>query len=378
MQDTVNAMHATFHPRSLHASIKVSCAPLYEAEPDADDERSRTAVRRVMTAYQRAKADFQSPARSLWEYIEGHNAATFLTALDAGDETAVFRHLRAMLRTNLVWGLGCVCADVWNHFRTAPRQGSYQIRFADVLVGLAEAVGAHRLTNPEQQPGVHARALDLDLDQVYRAAEHATGLDLTFPAVAGAFGCTSAGRQVTIDSLSHSYAVARLRELGARPGDSVAEIGGGYGCLAMLAYRAGLTDYTVYDLPWVNALQGYFLIMALPPGSVRLYGEETGKLGVLPGWCFGRIGDRSIDYAVNTNSLPEMGAETARGYLRDIRRGVRKLFLSINQEGKVAVMDYGPQQCVAELVAEMGGFQRLSRSRYWMRHGYVEEVFRPE
>ena len=37
--------------------------------------------------------------------------------------------------------------------------------------------------------------------------------------------------------------------------------------------RAGFTDYAIYDLPWVNALQGYYLIMALPEGSVRLYGE---------------------------------------------------------------------------------------------------------
>jgi hypothetical protein len=145
-----------------------------------------------------------------------------------------------------------------------------------------------------------------------------------------------------------------------------------------LAYRAGLTDYAVYDLPWVNALQGYFLIMALPPGSVRLYGEDAGTLAVLPGWSFGQVADRSVDYVVNSNSLPEMGAETARGYVRDIRRAVRKLFLSINQECKVPVMDYGPQQCVAELVAAEGGFRRLSRSRYWVRHGYIEEVFRPE
>jgi hypothetical protein len=32
---------------------------------------------------------------------------------------------------------------------------------------------------------------------------------------------------------------------------------------------------------------------------------------------------------------------------------------------------------VAELVEEAGGFAVLSRQRYWLRQGYVEEVFRP-
>jgi hypothetical protein len=56
---------------------------------------------------------------------------------------------------------------------------------------------------------------------------------------------------------------------------------------------------------------------------------------------------------------------------------LRRLFLSINQE---AMMDYpgvGRQLHVNSLV---GGEPRLHlrhRQRYWMRQGYVEEVFVP-
>ena len=55
----------------------------------------------------------------------------------------------------------------------------------------------------------------------------------------------------------------------------------------------------------------------------------------------------------------------------------RTAFLSVNQEAKAYVPGVGPQQCVAELVDEAGGFERVSRQRYWMRQGYVEEVYRP-
>jgi hypothetical protein len=142
--------------------------------------------------------------------------------------------------------------------------------------------------------------------------------------------------------------------------------------------RAGFRKYAIYDLPWVNAIQGYFLIMSLPPGSVRLLGEENGELEILPFWRFYLRPPDSADYVVNANSLPEMGVATARSYVAAIHRVARKLFLSINQEAKAPSHDYGPQQCVAELIDEHGGYERLSRQRYWMRPGYAEEVFRPK
>jgi hypothetical protein len=52
-------------------------------------------------------------------------------------------------------------------------------------------------------------------------------------------------------------------------------------------------------------------------------------------------------------------------------------FLSINQEAKAPNLDVGRQNCVAELVETHGGLQRIARHRYWMRQGYVEEVFVP-
>ncbi|HEY2785361.1 MAG TPA: hypothetical protein VGJ05_10325 [Fimbriiglobus sp.] len=365
------------NPLLLHSVVDAKYAPLFQVEPDADDERSREIIRRVVKAYQRARAEFQPAAPGMWDHLEGQNARPFVAALYRGDETEVRSQLREMFRTNLVWGLGCVCEQVWLQVQNPAWHAAYQVVFTDKLVALAEAVGVHRVRSPEQEAEAFAKALDVDPATIFVALERHTGLDLTMPEIGGIYGCDVNGRKTTIDSVMHGYTVHRLQELGGCPGDAVAEIGGGYGCLALLMYRAGFTHYTVYDLPWVNALQGYFLAMALPPGSVQLFGEETGTLAVLPGWCFARGADRSVDYAVNTNSLPEIGGKTARGYLSDIRRRVRKLFLSINHEARTAVMNYEPQQSVAEMMEQVGGFQRLSRSRYWVRNGYVEEVFRP-
>jgi hypothetical protein len=75
--------------------------------------------------------------------------------------------------------------------------------------------------------------------------------------------------------------------------------------------------------------------------------------------------------------MPEMGEATARAYVRDIRRIARRLFLSINQEAGVQYGDIGRQGWVREFVESEGGYRCLSRNRWWMRQGYVEEVFEP-
>lgn len=368
--------HTTVPAQFLHHTAGATLPESVLLPPDADDDRCREAVRRVVAAYRRARADFRAPSRGLWEHIEG-TQAEFISALDCGDERRAGDVLRRTFRTDAVWGLGYVAAATADDVVANPRANVNQLRIRDMLLGLASAVGAARVTNPEQSPAEHARPLAADPGPELTAAEGVVGFDVSMPEVGGNYGGHVAGKVVSADTLYHAYAVHRLAELGATPRHAFAEIGGGFGCMALLAHRAGFADYAIYDLPWVNALQGYFLIMALPETPVRLYGEDAGSLAVLPGWGFGGLAGRSVDWVINTNSLPEIGGETARNYVRDTARVAREGFYSINMESKTAVLDYGPQNCVAEMAAEVGGLRRASRHRYWMRYGYVEEVYRP-
>ncbi|HEY8505982.1 MAG TPA: putative sugar O-methyltransferase, partial [Gemmataceae bacterium] len=365
----------------VHSPLNARIAPAHLCEPDdPDGPACRDAVGRVIAAYRRAQADRRgAPAPCMWERITSEKGR-FLKALERGDVPALCRDLGRMFRTDLVWGLGHVHESHPDLLAGSPEGSFVHLKFTDTLVNLAEAVGAARVTSMEQDGVGHLQPLNVDLDELARAVLGRAGMDLSFPAVGAAYGFRVADRFLTIDSLVHGYTLHRLRQLGAGPGSEVAEIGGGYGCLAMLAHRAGLRRYTIYDLPWVNALQGYFLITSLPPGSVRLYGESaetTGALSVMPYWAIEDVPDGSVDYFVNTDSIPEMGLETGRGYVRHIRRLLRGAFLSINQEAKAPSGGYGNQLCVRELVEEAGGFRAESRCRAWMRCGYVEEVFRP-
>ena len=358
----------------LHSPLGARFAPpVLPPDPPADDPHDRAAAGRVVAAYHRAMQDhFDPPTPSMWDRIT-QEKGDFLTALGHGDVLVVQRALAQMFPTDLTWGLGQVHSSHPELLRL-PDPTHLHYRFTDTLVNLAEAVGAARVTSMGQDAAAHLRPLDRDLDALYETTAAKLGFDPAFPELGCAFGFRVAGQLATIDGLTHAYTGHRLRQLGA---DTAFEIGGGYGCLALMARRAGVARYAIFDLPWVNALQGYFLIRALPEGAVRLYGEPAGDVRVLPYWALAAEPDKSCDGLVNTDSLPEMGRATAAGYLPQVRRVARAFFLSINQEAKAGVPGVGEQNCVAELVEETGGFAVLSRQRYWLRQGYVEEVYRP-
>ena len=374
LADLVNAYTA---PGFTHPPVVVSMAPPWILDPDPPTAQVKEAVRRVVDAYHRAMADFEHPSRSMWNLIEAKHS-DFLEALRERRLDSVGDWLARLFQTDLVWGLGVVGGDHATCLRQDPERSHLHRALADVLVSLGEAASVLRVTSIEQQGvRIHQEALHVALDAVLLAIEQKTGLGLSFPPVGAACGFRLAGRLITLDSIIHSYTVHRLRQLGATAEASIAEIGGGYGCLAALCYRAGYRNYTIVDLPWVNVLQGYFLTMALPPGAVRLYGETSGVVAVLPHWCLHQLLDHSLDYVVNTDSLPEIGPETANRYIAEIARCLRGIFLSINQEAKAPNVDAVTQNCVTELIERHGGFRVLARSRAWMRQGYVEEVFAP-
>jgi hypothetical protein len=343
---------------------------------DVNSPRVQEAVQRVIDAYHRAMVEFVAPGRGMWDDIEtSPGKAPFFSALKQGDVDTVSTHLARMFQTDLIWGLGKVHESHPDDMRANPQTSHILLRVTDALVSLAQACGVHPVVCVQHQ-GIDAylKQLDVNLDDVLEKVESKTKLDVSFPPVGAAYGCRIGGKLIAIDSLLHRHTLYRLRQLGAGTPSRVVEIGGGYGCMAYLAYRAGLRNYDVFDFPWVNLLQGYFLILSLPAGAVRLYGESNGDISITPHWKFGEISDGSIDFVINSDSLPEMALQVRRMYLTEIRRILRGCFLSINQESGASHPD--PPASVGEL-AEQNGFHVLSRNRWWMNQGYIEEVLVP-
>jgi hypothetical protein len=244
-------------------------------------------------------------------------------------------------------------------------------------VSLAEAVGVLRVACPEDDPLGRLTPLDVDAEALLARVEAAAGVDASAPRVGAACGAWVGGRLVSVDSLTQSYTMLRLRQLGATVGNRFAEIGGGYGCLAALMARAGHRNYTVYDLPWANAVQGYYLLMALPPGTVRLFDEpeSAGPVRVLPYGEFDRAEAASVDYAVRTAGSVAGGVPALRNVVENLGRVVRGYLYSMAREP----CGEGPGTAVPRLTdAAAGHFRLVSRHRAWMRVGSVEEVYVPQ
>jgi hypothetical protein len=126
----------------------------------------------------------------------------------------------------------------------------------------------------------------------------------------------------------------------------------------------GLHDYTLVDLPMTNVAQANFLGRASM--EMSLHGEPGGGVRILPPEAF-FAGNDHYDLAVNVDSLTELSGETALRYCQHIKARAG-LFLSINHEA-----------CPLPVrsAAAAAGMTAAGRVPYWLRSGYVDELFVP-
>ena len=161
----------------------------------------------------------------------------------------------------------------------------------------------------------------------------------------------------------------------ARP--TICEIGAGLGGVAYYSHLLGSPRHAIVDLPIINLLHGFYLIRSLPNATVRLYGEDgVGEpdISIHPTWDFGAPAT-SADLLFNSDSMPEMHRRYAIDYLQRAPGVIRHGFLSVNQEARAPQYGVETQPTVRDLVAEAGGFRRVSRSRHWLRPDYVDEFY---
>jgi hypothetical protein len=111
---------------------------------------------------------------------------------------------------------------------------------------------------------------------------------------------------------------------------------------------------------------------------VSLYGEAAkpndAGVRVLPAGALTSAGDHRFDLVLNQDSFPEMAPATVRDYLVWIRSCAKRL-LSINHESKPPYGRDLAHASVPEEIARVGGFELHDRYPYWLRRGYVVEVY---
>jgi hypothetical protein len=373
-----NTIHSFMHyPWNAATAAKVI------GEPDAREEKHINAVRRICLAYENISKETKAVGDSMWTDIEAKHSK-FISAVKQQDIGTAGLMLSQLFQSELIWGLGKYDQNLLSDILSPHDRTHVQLRITDALVSLGQAVGVTKLTSIEQQ-GIepHLKVLDANLDELVASLERELSFEICSPKVAGAYGCEVAGKFVTLDGLINTYVAHRVKQLGATNQSIMVEIGGGFGCLAEIIKRAIGSKYFIYDLPWVTLIQAYYVMMSLPQESqhlVRLFGEtnSSAQIEILPFWCFYEHQNNSVDFIINSDSLPEMSHDAGSAYVEKISKVLRGKFLSINQEAGAKNSQYGRQNCVYDLAKAVGRLKLTSRQIYWMRQGYLEEVYEPE
>ncbi len=330
---------------------------------------------RLIGAYARASAEAAELSGMWTDEVFARRQRALREALEQRDPGRLAVLLGSMFRSDFVLGMAGGSMGAQRKPRALERLAC--LFMLSRLVALGEAVGAVRAESQEQRSEEDSLTPGR-LREIVERIESALGTSLDFPDVGANYGLDVAGRLVTFDSLDQAYAAIRVRgaidqHLAARESVGIAEIGGGYGGLAYWLMRTTTsTGYHLVDLPIVNVLQGYFLAETLGFDAVSLYGEPASRVSVLPTHALAEIAT-PVAAVINKDSLPEIDADAARGYLAWILGSCDGVFYSYNHE---AATPFGgtSQNVVSEMLGEL---RPVRRDRSWVRRGYVEEVYLP-
>ena len=344
-------------------------------EPAADNSARVRIAERLIVAYQLAVQDARSSSMQaansdLWTAIVGQHMPELMAILSSAD-AAGLAHFLLNFGAVYKW-FGGLTLGLDGYFR-ARDTAELACLYADKLACLAEAVGAAPRECPEQ--GGYAVLPCRPVDELVASIEQAIGISIEPPrGVVYTVGLSSSRGPLHYRHFNALYAA----RLAAGTGKRICEFGAGLGLTAVYAKRFGAADYTIFDLPVVNVFAGNYLLGALGEAGVSLYREPetTGAVRVLPFWTCAEQPAERFDVALNQDSFPEIDESLVRQYFDEVARTTTGHLISINQEAQAPMSDARRHLWVTRLLSGDPRFERIRRSPYWMREGYVEEVYR--
>ena len=158
------------------------------------------------------------------------------------------------------------------------------------------------------------------------------------PLIGNPMGFQIDGTLMTADSFRHNFYARRILDLTDDLSDPVVcEVGGGFGGFAYHLLRRSQKSfrYIDYDLPIMCLVIAYYLSLACPTKSIRLFGEVDSvaepvhdcDVAILPNFALRWLRDRSADVCFNTCSFAEMDPPTVREYTTQFERVCRRFIL---------------------------------------------------
>jgi len=154
----------------------------------------------------------------------------------------------------------------------------------------------------------------------------------------------------------------------------ILEIGGGLGRTAYYCYRLGLKNYTLVDLKIPLLSQSNYLSRLCGENNIMLGGNIKNRIKnskkiklISPKELFDS--NEKFDLVFNSDSLTEIDYKNQKKYINFIKKN-SKTFYSINHEKN--------KHTVFNLMKYFSSKNKFiyNKSIYWMRKGYLEEIFK--
>lgn len=267
-----------------------------------------------------------------------------------------------MAQTDLIWGFF---------------GGTQSREIRPTIIKFAQAVGIVGIENPGDdgvrcypKVGIAHKTYSAILQEI----EKKLGFQISLPEFIGnGDGLKTTYGVITDRHCYYLWVMKRIIELCPDRSSRIIEIGAGIGLLGYYLDKAGYNDYTIVDLAYTNLCQTYFLNRNLPDRDIIISGEEEDpfnvthkeSLKILHSRDFKNIGENKFDIIINMDGLVEMNGEHATAYFVS---NCAPLFLSINHE----VNEFR----VCDLDANETYRKRDYRHLFWLREGYVEELYK--
>ena len=288
----------------------------------------------------------------MWDHCNSHAETVELTV----------ENLEDMAHTELIWGFF---------------GGTQSREIRPTIVKFAQAVGIVGIENPGDDGVLRYPKLGIahkTYSAVLQEIETKLGFEINLPEFIGNGDGLKTKYGVITDRHCYTlWLMKRIIELCPDRNSRIIEIGAGLGLLGYYLDKAGYNDYTIIDLAYSNICQTYFLNRNLPDRDIIISGEEENpfdvehkdSLKILHSSDFKNIGENKFDIMINMDGLVEMKAEQAFAYFTS---DCSPLLLSINHE----VNEFR----VCELDKNESYRKRLYRHPFWLRTGYVEELYK--
>ena len=317
-------------------------------------------IRRIVAAYRRTFS-IEHYGNGMWRRMFEERQGGLHRLLMTGAIPEVAKALRNPAGNDLHWGFEhTVSENTKALVASSGERTKLAIFCKEYLITLAESLGVERLDDPETYAAAKPK-VGPETNPLLRRLDEALRLKVSFPnPFPDEFGLLTDRGVAGFRAIQALYQANRIRSMSPA---SVVEIGAGLGRTAHYSTQMGIQDYAIVDLPFASVSQAYFLGRVLGPDRIALDGEQgrKGAIRILSPSTF-LDERRPYELFVNVDSMPELPLEVAVTYYKAFRQRGRR-FLSINHEAHGHTVHEGLRDL------------RHTRHPYWMRRGYVEEVF---